>query len=96
MNLYLAIKKVILLSFIVIACEIDNPVIPINCYIITIEINSSTGDILNNTINHDFVYTKESVEKWMSNEGIVIKQDSLRHITTMYVTKCIELDRKEL
>ena len=89
-NILLFLSIVLLLS-----CDIiEDPISPINCYCNTTIINSTSGDVISNTITNDFVYESESIVKWKSNEGIVVKIDSINHKQTIIMRKCLTLDSK--
>ena len=90
-RLLLILGLILLLS-----CEIIEDIqCPIICYNILLKVNSEDGKILSNEVLYDFVYEKESIDKWNHDEGIHIRKDTINHIITINTIICISPDRKE-
>jgi len=91
-------KKLLLIFalFLFLSCEItEDPLSPLFCYSMVLKINSATGEILSNEVLSDFVYERQSIDKWKADEGIHIKKDTINHIITINTVICILSDRKE-
>jgi hypothetical protein len=89
-KLFLFIAAVILLS-----CEIiEDPPKPVNYYCVVLQVNSTSGKVISNEIISDFVFERESIEKWSRDEGISTEIDSINHITTIKIITHLYPDPK--
>ena len=90
-------KKLFLLlvAMILLSCEIiEDPIKPVNYYCIVLQVNSANGKVMSNEVISDFVYEKESIDKWSRDEGMSILTDSINHITTIKIITHLYPDSK--
>lgn len=90
-------KKLFLIfaAGILLSCEIiEDPIKPVNYYCIVLQVNSTNGKVISNEVISDFVYEKESIDKWSRDEGMVTLTDSINHITTIKIITHLYPDSK--
>ncbi len=91
---------VILSLIVLLSCEKtteirpDNDNFPLNCYSVSLLINSTSGEIIDQEISFVFVSEPGLIEKWKNDEGINITKDTVNHIVKIQMIQCVEPDVK--
>lgn len=81
----------------VIACGlvIDEVWEPKLCYATELQVSSSSGEIIYETLSWDYIDTYESLSKWKSDEGITVIKDTEKGTYTIISVVCVDPDIKE-
>jgi len=91
------VKKLLIIGMLLFGtCSqiIDDYVSPMNCYCVTLLINSGSGAVINTETIFEFVYIPEAVDKWMQDQGVNVQYDTINNLTTIQMIHCIEPDSK--
>jgi len=59
-----------------------------------IRASSLDGHINQTMSDYAFVYEAAELEKWLVNEGVLVKHDTTRNLVIIQVRQCVQPDRK--
>jgi len=90
---YLCIVLCIIASGVFITCMPTEEMHPMDCYAVTLIVDSNTGDVIKVTGSQEFFTDPLTIDAWISSDGAV-DRDTVNHVVFIEFRQCIEPDRK--